>query len=433
MHSIFLSLFLLLADPSSPAHLTGHVIDSDSTPIANATVMVYTAAPKKGPATQNPTDYPDCSKSAATDAQGAFSITGVDPALNYELLILADNTRPLLLRKVDPARGDIRALLQPLPKDTDADHLIHGHIVDSDGKPIVGARIEPFGEKNSSERYWSSSVRDVEDHTFTNAKGEFTLVCKKSGIQVDLKLTARNAAPILAALVSQGEQPTEFTLTPGANVTGRLVKDGAPVPGVTMRLCQVNRGIESWVGEFSAVTDNDGKFAFNHVKPSESYNLYATVKSLGDKGAVPLKPFNVTGDSTTTDAGDITLAPGVTVAGLLVDPDGKPVPNTKVSLSRSDAMDNVDANTDANGKFQFKSIPPGEIFELYVQSNGYHVTHNNQSFEPMNAIFLMGLIDQDINDLKVEVDKGPQEQRANNSNNWQSLRSTRLTGLPTDK
>jgi uncharacterized GH25 family protein len=432
MHSPLLSLILLLSDPSSTANLTGHAIDPDGVPIPSATILIYTATPKKGPATLNPSDYPDCAKSTTADAQGVFTITGVDPSLKYELLVLADNFRPLLLKKVDPARGDIRAMLRALPKDIEQDHLIHGHIVDADGKPIAGARIEPYGEKNANERWWGSTP-DVEDHTFTDAKGEFVLVCKKSGIQIDLKLTARNAAPILAQLVSQGEQSTEFSLTPGATITGRLVKDGAPVPGISMKLSQVDRNMETWVGDFSAVTNEDGKFSFNHVKPSEKYTLYASIKSLAKDGALTLKPCNSTGDSTTTDVGDITVEPGVTVAGLLVDPDGKPVPNTKVSLSRSDASDDVDANTDDNGKFQFKSIPTGEVFELYVQSNGYHVTHNNQSFEPMNAMFLMGLVDQDINDLKVEVDKGPAEQRANNSNNWQTLRTGRLTGIPTDK
>src|SRR3954469_5698913 len=114
MGTLLLSIMLLLADAPGRAGLSGSVVSGDQ-PLVGATVYVYSAAPKKGAATINGADYPDCQKSAQTDAAGAFSISGVDPSLQYRLLVIADGYRPKMLTKVDPASGKIVANLTANP------------------------------------------------------------------------------------------------------------------------------------------------------------------------------------------------------------------------------------------------------------------------------------------------------------------------------
>ena len=65
--------------------------------------------PRKGNASVSTNSYPDCEKSTLSDDQGAFTIAAVDSSLNFDLLVLADGQRPLLLKKVDPTRGEIKA------------------------------------------------------------------------------------------------------------------------------------------------------------------------------------------------------------------------------------------------------------------------------------------------------------------------------------
>src|SRR5436190_15140964 len=124
-------MILLLADGAAPVDLSGTIIGEDQKPILGATVYVYSAAPKKGAATINAFDYPDCAKSAVADATGAFTIVGVDSNLTFRLLVVADGRRPLILKKVDPARGAMKARLKEFPKDLEADHMIKGHVADS--------------------------------------------------------------------------------------------------------------------------------------------------------------------------------------------------------------------------------------------------------------------------------------------------------------
>src|SRR5215207_7011881 len=103
MLTTILSL-LLLADSSSPVDLIGKVADVGGTPIVQATVIVSSTAPKKG--TANAT-APEAGKSVNADVQGAFTLPAVDPTFTYDLLVLADGYRAVMLKKVDPARGQV--------------------------------------------------------------------------------------------------------------------------------------------------------------------------------------------------------------------------------------------------------------------------------------------------------------------------------------
>ena len=92
MIATVLSLVMLLADATKPADLKGKVIGTDGLPVAQATVTVYSAAPKKGAATMGKYEDPECGKSATADAEGAFTIAGVGSSLNYELLVVAERS-----------------------------------------------------------------------------------------------------------------------------------------------------------------------------------------------------------------------------------------------------------------------------------------------------------------------------------------------------
>ena len=128
---------------------------------------------------------------------------------------------------------------------------------------------------------------DIERQTFTDAKGEFTLVCKKTEMNVDVRVQGRATAPMISVGMPQGEQVTEITVTAGATIAGRIVKDGQPLAGIALVMYQQNRNYDQDVGPYNAISGDDGKFTFAHVGPDSNYTLYATMKSMGDKGVVP--------------------------------------------------------------------------------------------------------------------------------------------------
>src|SRR5271166_4798895 len=72
------------------ATIIGTIVDEFGQPAADATVFVYSANLKKGYAIVCPTCWIDCGKRAETNAQGQFTITDVNPALKFRLLVLKE-------------------------------------------------------------------------------------------------------------------------------------------------------------------------------------------------------------------------------------------------------------------------------------------------------------------------------------------------------
>lgn len=454
LSALFTSLILLLAEtpvvqpsPTTAVDLSGKVLSTDgNAPIIGATVVVYSASPKPGKgataAAASSSDdsaagaaSPDIGKSATSDPEGKFTVAGVDSSMSYQFVVSADGFRPILLKKVDPSRGAVTAKLKPIPKDLDPAMTLRGRVVDPNGNPVVGAKIEPFGVRDGTERWWGgfggmSSI--AEPVTFTDANGEFLLIAKKPSLLLDVRVSGRGVAPQLVAQLDCGETVHDIAVGPGATMTGRLVKDGQPLAGAVIKLAQRDRGVETYVGDFTATTAGDGRFTIANLKPDENYRLIATMKSIAPKGAaVPMTECASTSDGTSVDLGDITAVNGVTVSGQLVCSDGKAVPvGTRVTLSRWETSDPQEVKTTADGKFEFTAVPENALFQLSATMTGYHVSSENQSYEPANARWLLGLVDGEITDLRVQMDPGPNEQGDYRSNKWNELQTTRLTGVP---
>jgi hypothetical protein len=436
MFTALLSLILLVGIPGSQSTLTGSVHSTDSVAaIPNATIVIYSAAPaaKDQQTPPPPNGYPEIGKSTPSDTQGHFIFAGVDPSLNYELLVLADGYRPLMLKKVDPSRGEITARLKPIPKDLQPELQLKGHVVDDDGKPVVGARIEPFGMQDGPNREWGGQGYVIGDGiTYTDPKGNWLLIATKANVQIDIRVTGRGIAPTNFPLQAVGDQVNEMTVGPGATITGRIVKDGKGVPNLPVKLQQKNRGVENYVGGAETVTDADGKFVAHDLKPDDDYYACATMKGLAGIGAMDLNDCRTGEPGTSTDAGDLTVEKGLHVTGQIFCSDGKRVPpGSKVRLERNELNDSIETTIDKDGKFEFKGLPDA-LMEFWIDVHGYHLSDSNISFEPSNANMLLGKIDQDITDLRVQLDPGPNIEHNWNSNKWDQLQSSELTGV-TDK
>jgi hypothetical protein len=162
---------------------------------------------------------------------------------------------------------------------------------------------------------------------------------------------------------------------------------------------------------------------------SDQYYLYATMKSLGEHGAMSMQQVTTTGDDSTIDAGDLAVEPGYKLSGQVFCSDEKPLPaGAKANLSRWNASDGVEVAVDKDGKFEFKNVP-ADLYEFWVRINGYHVSPDNESFEPANARWLLGRVDQDIEDLRVQLDPGPDVQQNFNANKWQTLQNSQISGV----
>lgn len=417
------------------SELTGTVLDEADKPLPRATVYLYTAAMKTGTSILCPSCYADCGKKALTDAAGGFAIKDLDPQLIFRVLVVREGYIPEFVTGVDPAKGAMSAKLLTLPKDLPSDRLVKGRVLNSINEPVVGAIVSPFGCQDGERRWWGATDDVADPLAVSNEHGEFVLVCHKSGLALDLQAEARGLATRNFPLRSAGEKLHDLVLSEGVTVVGRVLdRQGAPVAGVSVGLVQQNRRCELFTGAHEIGTGLDGRFCFSNIGPNQGHLLYGLMSSFGDRGAPAMKQVSAGDDGSTNDVGDLTIGSGHSVSGRIVLADGKPAPDgTRVLLSRDSAWDHLQADCDADGRFSFKGVPHGELVNLSARAKGYHLSSKNKSFEPMNAIFLMGIIDQDITDLRVQLDPGPaqRDDAARSGADWQRLQSTRLGGIET--
>jgi hypothetical protein len=399
---------ILLAFAADRPDLVGRVTTTDGAPIAGAHVSIDSAGVRKGTSPLCPSCYLDCRKSDESDAQGAFRIAAVDPELLFNVLVVADGFRPTFAMKSDPAKGPVTVMLTAFdPNKFEANRIVKGVVVDSGGRPLAGVKLTPRTIK--AEGFHGVGPNIVDPLAVTNLKGEFVTTSKSPLEYLDLLASGSGVAPRIFRGCKPESNPQKLVMTPGATMTGRIVRDGQPVVGCEVGMVQVSRSADDFFGENSVGADSDGRFTFVNVHPDESYFVYTVMRSMKDGGAAVAKKIRVGGEGATTDAGDFVVARGHTIKGRVLLSDDKPVPpKTRLILSREDAWDSQSVDLDADGRFEVGGLPT-ERYSISVMLNGYEVSPKNHSIDPQNARSLVGMIDQDIDGLKILLE--PQVQK----------------------
>ncbi len=418
-----------------PVDLNGAATDAgDGRPVANATVYIYTAGVRTGTSTLCPSCYADCGKTAKSDADGHFHISGVSDELIFRVLVVADGYKPVFVTKVDPLKGEAAAKLTVRPIATvEPARILHGHVLGPEGNPVVGALVSPFGCEAGDQRWWGPTP-DIDEMCVTNALGEWALVSKNPAAKFDIEVEARGLAKKKFELLAVGGQGHDLHLGRGATVTGRLAKDGAGVGGVRVGLVQMDRQPEVFTGAAEIGTDAEGRFTFPNVGPEGQYCVYAIMDSLKGAGATVAKKIDVGSDESIVDAGTVTVEPGHIAAGVVELSDGKPIPaGTRVMLGLEPAWDHQIAAVDEQGRFRVTSLPPG-LMHLSVSVKGYHLSPSNRSLDPLNLTFLAGQLDADVTDLRIVLDPGefkfPEKRASDASDRATANNARRIEGAP---
>lgn len=420
---------------SARPDLGGHVTDDHGTPLPKATVYVYTAGVRTGTSTMCPSCWADCGKSAATAADGSFHIPSVSPDLVFRLLVVAEGYEPAFMTHVDPLGSkSVEAKLKARPAgDVDPARVICGRVLNPEGQPVVGAVVSPFGCKTAAQRWWGS-VDKVDPMSVTNARGEWSLVAKEPVLGVDVTAEARGLATARFPLLTPGATtPHDLRLGRGATVTGRLVKDGKPLPGARVGLVQADRRIETFSGHTEIGTDDQGRFTFANVAPAGDFYVYGIMDTLKEQGATGTKTVTIPkDDDTAVDAGDLVVAPGHVLAGRVTLSDGKPLPqNTRLQLSLDDAWDSQLVPLNPDGTFRVTGLPDGQVVSVSLAIKGYRLAKANRSVDQVNRE-LVGKVDRDIENLSILLEPGdypPYNQLKDDfSKNYERLHSTRIQG-----
>ena len=219
----------------------------------------------------------------------------------------------------------------------------------------------------------------------TNLRGEFVLTSKSPIEYADLRVEGNGVATRIVPGRKPEANPQQIRMTAGATLTGRLVRDGKPVPGAAVGLVQVSRSSSTFLGDTSIGTDQDGRFTFLNVHPDEDYFVYGLMGTLQRRRRRRRPPGpRRRRRARPTDAGDLPVVRGHRIKGRVLLSDGKPIPpKTRLMVSREDAWDSQRVELDPEGRFEIAGLPT-ERYSLNVSLKGYRISPKNHSVDSQN-------------------------------------------------
>jgi protocatechuate 3,4-dioxygenase beta subunit len=359
--------------PEDSATINGTIVDDSGQPAKDATVFVYSARLKQGYAIVCPTCWIDCGKRAATDAQGRFTITGLNPALKFRLLVVKDGFTATAKGSVDPAHGPLQPIkLKPRAASTDESETVHGRVTDVDGNPIPGALIESVAAILPDGGTYVGAMEWLDPLAATNASGEFEIVSTKPVEKIMLKISPRALAPKLVT-EPPGPAINSVVLTEGATIMGRLVDpNGTPIAHAEVVMTSHDRGNGDTFSDMRVGTDKEGSFVFTSVPARRIWGIYPTSESLQSRNLTAGPHWCETiADRQVVDVGRITLHRGFSVSGKINLLDKSTIPSgMHASIGTEWAADNRLTDIASDGSFEFKTLARG-IYFLSVGIPGY--------------------------------------------------------------
>ena len=245
------------------ATIHGRVLDEAGKPVERATVLLYAAGVKIGYSTYCPTCYADRGKRTAPDRSGAYTIAGLDGELWFRLLVVREGYAPEFVMRVDPAQGrseDVKLKARAQPE---AGLTVPCRVLDSHGLPLRDAVVKPEGvatRKGPARYRYDGDLRAVDRIAVTDPKGEFEIVSSKPALAMELMVEARGMAPKRFRDVLTGPERTPLTVTDGAMVHGRVMRNGKPAAGVELGLLTESRLSSQDFDEIRIGTGADGRF-----------------------------------------------------------------------------------------------------------------------------------------------------------------------------
>jgi hypothetical protein len=384
--------------------LVGKVTDNLGKPLDDATVMIYHAGVKKGYNIYCPSCYVDCGKRTVTDRAGAFTISGLDPDLWFELLVVRDGYAPAFVKKVDPSQGPAgTATLAPRSPVDQPARVARGIVVDSHGQPVRAAVVEPVGVSFEGGRSAYGTLEGLEPVAVTNAKGEFELAYRSKATGMMVQVEARGMAPKIISIPT-GADRTKITVADGAVVRGRLLNGGKPVSGAEVGLIAKERGgyggalrvFGNPYPEIRIGTQLDGTFVIPNVPANVDWYVYGKMESIASLGAADPVECKTTRDGDDVNAGDVLIHPGHRLRGQVSLSDGAPIANNmRISIETDRIWDTQTVTIGRDGRFEFTGLPAGN-FKLWTSVRGYQMPGQQREIEVA--------VDRDINDFAVRLE-----------------------------
>jgi protocatechuate 3,4-dioxygenase beta subunit len=176
-------------------------------------------------------------------------------------------------------------------------------------------------------------------------------------------VVARDVAHNLAASanVEQPGRALDLKLQPGLTITGTVLsEEGRPLAGSRVQVWLEGPRWRSFLNLTEPITTaSDGSFEVKTLPTDRQYTIAATADGYGRR-SVAVNPED--SKDHRYDAGRLKLPLAkFSLAGVVVDPDGKPVAEALINASGEGQPDRLHAWTDAEGRFMIQGVCPGPI------------------------------------------------------------------------
>ena len=365
----------------------GVVIDAATRkPLPGVTVYVYTARPRTGTSAFCPSCYPDCGKTARTDAVGSFLVPSLSQNLFFRFLAVRPGYEPAFVEEADPTRStSLQFALKARPQNAaNARRTVRATLRDPLGQPAVGATVEFVGYRGADGRGGFGAFSGYDEIAIADEAGQFALRAADENVSLYTLVKARGLAPRILSGLRTGATAQTVTLGYGASVLGTVrTAAGKPVPNAVVEFVPTNRNVESFTGWQEIATHADGTFGLVNVPPDTDGYLCVLMESLHDGQAVVRQRVHTATEKGTVEGVVLTTTPGATLRGQIVLPNQAPVPpGTRVMLGRAETWDAQSAVADKEGRFAFAGVPPTDAAEISLRIQGYRYAKTTAGLSP---------------------------------------------------
>jgi len=337
---------LVLQTTARPSReIAGTVVDAEGRPVprAEVTIWVRQEAGRRG--------------FGVACTMGAFR-TFVESAEAKADIVVEDardaagrllDLQPGVWKDVDLEGGELHLRLE-------AGLVLEGRAVDASGRGVAGVQIE-------------THFADHDEPGLGGYAGHVDLPQARTDDEGRFRLTGLVAAPMQlvvhpppgwivppARRVVPGEGPVELRLERGHALAGRVLDaEGGPVRGARLRVDWI-RAEDGEADSADATTDERGVFRLEGVGAGP---LTVTVEGPWT-APWPYRPARLEDVASDTLDLEIRLEAGRDLAGVVVDPDGHPVPNARVSILGGDPQRYLlPVAADAEGRFVVAQLEAG--------------------------------------------------------------------------
>jgi protocatechuate 3,4-dioxygenase beta subunit len=386
--------------------LSGRVHGPSGEAIEKALVRVLAVRPP-GTNAVSILDHQAVNRETFTDSAGRFQLTNVSPDFVYRLLFAAQNFETELFDGADPLAGDLTMPLRIKGAKPEG-FFVHGRLIGPDGKPVIGATVEPDGLGMDNSTSWGGN-HGFPDRVVSDADGEFIMARQQPFTRLSVDVKAAGLAPANKVWLAQSNGVQEIKMGIGARIKGRVVKDGKPLPNMRLGIAAQERNSEVFQGHYETSADANGVFELKYLPPKTAWYLYGLMSSFKEHGSLRPRPVKSSDHGEVDDLGDLPVTPGLRLAGRVQSRDEQPLPpDARVRAGYETAWDSQSVRIDAEGRFQFEGLHPGQV-QISLEPRTWKISARNRSLDLLNPWWLTGTLDKDRDDLVILMEPGRRE------------------------